>query len=58
MGQPLQLGQPLAHAVEDLPQHLALSLGQPGFPPEAFHIAVSLPALQLPGIHDLIPLRQ
>jgi hypothetical protein len=42
----------------DGPQYRALWLRQPGFSAETHHIAIRLPALQLPGIYDLFPFRE
>ena len=44
--------------LEDGPQHLALGFGQPCLAAEACDIAIGLPALELPGVDHLFPLRQ
>jgi len=56
-GQQIAAGQFLADPIKDAPQHLSLVFRQPGLAPQAGHVAISLPAIQLPGIHDLTPLR-
>src|SRR5438132_8321887 len=44
------------HALEDRPQDLALLAADPRLATKTRHVAISLPAVQLPGIDDIAPL--
>ena len=56
IGDQLARLQPGTNTLKDGPQHLSLCLREPRLPAEARDIAICFPALQLPGIYDLLPL--
>ena len=55
--QQLLLGERRPDPGEDRPEQLALLLGEPRLAAEALHVAVVLPALELPGVDDRAPFR-
>ena len=49
------VSQPRTDTFEDGPKGLALLAADPGFSPEARHVAVILPRPKLPSVHDVVP---
>src|SRR5262249_16897545 len=58
MGDQVPLFQARPDLLEDRPQRRALWLRQPGLSPEPGNVAIGLPAVQLPGVDDLLPFRK
>lgn len=55
-GQQTAVSQFLKDNFKNIPQQLPLCFTEPGFASQTGHVAIGLPAIQLPGIHDFAPL--
>ena len=46
------------NSIEDRPEEGALPFGKPRLQAEPSHVPIRLPAVELPGVHDLLPFAQ